>query len=212
MEKFKYEAELEESTKEISKRREELRKGSLERQKIMDCLTSNKRGICPDPFSAQHVTMPVYQVDHEQLRANWAERQASLTPTGAWKPFYETADYEGQYEKRMYEPCLAKERPASANKAANGYYQRELYGKISNRGLKPEFNLKQEFSNFKSEFSLKPELNQFYRRRAETPAKDSIFEKENILRRAEEEATKKIEEIERRARLKVMEKRSASGV
>jgi hypothetical protein len=56
-------------------------------------------------------------------------------------------------------------------------------------------------------------MTEFYRRRLESPLlKDPIYEKENILRRAEEEATKKIEEIERRARLKVMEKRSAAGV
>ena len=37
------------------------------------------------------------------------------------------------------------------------------------------------------------------------------LEKENILKRAEEEATHKIEEIERKARMKVIEKKSAAG-
>lgn len=36
-----------------------------------------------------------------------------------------------------------------------------------------------------------------------------LLQKENILKRAEEEAAKKIEEIERKARLRVMEKKSA---
>jgi hypothetical protein len=38
------------------------------------------------------------------------------------------------------------------------------------------------------------------------------FQKENIIRRAEEEALKKIDEIERKARMKVIEKKSVPHV
>ena len=41
--------------------------------------------------------------------------------------------------------------------------------------------------------------------------RNTRMDKENILRRAEEEAARKIEEIERKARMKVMEKRSGLG-
>ena len=40
---------------------------------------------------------------------------------------------------------------------------------------------------------------------------NSNLQKENIMRRAEEEASKKIQEIERKARMKVIEKKSSTG-
>lgn len=39
----------------------------------------------------------------------------------------------------------------------------------------------------------KPDLKLFYRNTGETPSKNYALEKENILRRAEQEASKKIE-------------------
>ena len=47
----------------------------------------------------------------------------------------------------------------------------------------------------------KPDLKLYYRA---PESRNCTFEKENIMRRAEQEAAKKIEEIERKARLKVM--------
>ena len=38
------------------------------------------------------------------------------------------------------------------------------------------------------------------------------IQKENLMRRAEEEATRKIHEIERKAKLKVLERKSAVGL
>lgn len=67
-------------------------------------------------------------------------------------------------------------RPASASKTTSSFFDRNL---------------------------SKPDLGQFYRKGTEN-SKIYVSEKENILKKAEEEATRKIEEIERRARLKVM--------
>ncbi len=67
-------------------------------------------------------------------------------------------------------------RPSSASKTTSSFFDRNL-----NR----------------------PDVGQFYRKGNES-SKIYTSEKENILKKAEEEATRKIEEIERRARLKVM--------
>lgn len=67
-------------------------------------------------------------------------------------------------------------RPSSASKSTSSFFDRSL-----NR----------------------PNVGQFYRKENES-SKIYTSDKENILKKAEEEATRKIEEIERRARLKVM--------
>lgn len=56
-------------------------------------------------------------------------------------------------------------------------------------------------------YSTKPSPKNYYRPHADYDS--MLLQKENILKRAEEEAAKKIEEIERKARLRVMEKKSA---
>jgi hypothetical protein len=48
-----------------------------------------------------------------------------------------------------YEPYPGKERPASANKAASGYYQRELCSRLGVRGLRSEYSFKPELLNYK---------------------------------------------------------------
>ena len=59
-------------------------------------------------------------------------------------------------------------------------------------------------------YHSKSNLKNFYKRPGSENHEHTI-QKENILKRAEEEAARKIEEIERKARLKVMEKKSAFG-
>lgn len=79
------------------------------------------------------------------------------------------------YENASIETSLMQ-RPSSASKTGNGFFDRSLQSRYTANDL----------------HSSKPDLLQFYRKGSETP-KSQLQEKENILKRAEEEATRKIE-------------------
>lgn len=183
---------------DLVKRKEELRKGSLERKKIMEDVMGRK---CHPKFLPNQD----YQVNVDRkYEKYYPDNDLKNFPKKVLNSRFNDQDYMSEMsksphqltEKRHYTNLVGKygwdkgmredigRRAPSAGKLEDRYNHANLYCTKNSANLPKRLN-SYEFVS---------------------------FQKENIIRRAEEEALKKIDEIERKARMKVIEKKSVPHV